>query len=200
MQAELSGSSEDPIATVGICSGDLVHMMQAQCPAADPMSGLSCDSRQSRHTSASHASPAGLSSDLLDHPASLRVAVTAPFQQDSSAPAAQNGAGPSSEQLEAAAAVPGGDPKSLACEPGEWMETASELDSEVRGWLCVGTYQSATGRCKCTPPSAAGTMFNFKLQAVEQPATCCGHHCKKLPTMKADDVHADVQVLAEIQV
>ena len=135
---------------IGICSGDLVHLMEAQCPGAEPTPGLSCEGGQTRHTSASQRSPSDLSSDLLDRPASLRVAATAPFQKDSPAPAAQNGAGPSSQQLEAATAAPVGGPRSLACEPGEWMETASELDDKVCGWLYVGMFQSATDCCKCT--------------------------------------------------
>ena len=178
-QAELSGSNEDPIAMVGICSGDLVHLMEPQCPGAEPSPGLTRDSKLSRHTSALQDSSAGLSSDLLDRPASLRVAATAPFQQDSLAPTAQNGAGPSSQQngagpsaqengaspssqqLEAAAAVPVGEPM-VACEPDELMMTAPELDNEVRKWLHVA-FQSATDVCKCTPPCGASTMFNLKL-------------------------------------
>ncbi len=196
VQAELSGRNEEPIAMVGICSGDLVHLMEAQCAGAKPMPGLSCDSQQSRHTSASLDSPSTLSCDLLDRPASLRVAATAPFQQESSAPAAQygagpssqqngagpssqqlqaatavpvgeptfssfqqNGAGPSSQQLEAATAVPVGEP---SLQPGQWMKSTTELDDEVRGciWEPVSQLQLS---CTCTALSVARTMFDFKL-------------------------------------
>ena len=148
MQTELSGSNEDPIATVGICSGDLVHLLEVQCPGATPTPDLNCNSRQSRHTPAWQDSHSDLSSDLLDHPASLHVAATAPLQPISSTPAmqpaTQGGAGSSSQQLEAATAVPAGQPRVLACEPDEGMKAASE----VRGWLYVGIFQSATDPCK----------------------------------------------------
>ena len=172
---------------VGICSGDLVHLKEAQCAGTEPLPGLSCDSQQSRHTSASQDSPSTLSCDLLDRPASLRVAATAPFKQESSAPAAQNGAGPSSQQLQAATAVPVGEPTfsssqqngagpssqqleaatavpvgEPSLQPGQWMKSATELDDEVRGciWEPVSQLQLS---CTCTALSVARTMFDFKL-------------------------------------
>ena len=54
--------------------------------------------------------------------------------------------------------MPVGQPRGLACKPGEGMKAASE----VRWWLRVGWFQSATDPCKRKAPTGARTRFNLK--------------------------------------